>query len=125
LSYPHIHFNSPPRHLEANRNGSAIQLSPTRLIHHLQLPLYLITADAMATAVAASAFLPSAFATRRYRLARPAPRRAAAAGLAIRCETSDKQKRQPLEAFVPREERFMFEGDELCGPVQHPLSFLS
>ncbi|GJM93130.1 hypothetical protein PR202_ga09659 [Eleusine coracana subsp. coracana] len=70
----------------------------------------------MATAVAASAFLPTAFATRHRRLARPSPRRAGAVGLAIRCETSEKQKRQPLEALVPREERFMFEGDELCGP---------
>jgi large subunit ribosomal protein L13 len=77
----------------------------------------------MATAFAASSFLPSAFASRHRHLSRPGPRRAAVAGLAIRCETSEKQKRQPLEALVPREERFMFEGDELCGPVRHPPIF--
>ncbi|CAO1944960.1 unnamed protein product [Urochloa humidicola] len=72
----------------------------------------------MATAVAASAFLSSSFAPRHHhrRLARAVTRRAAPAGLAVRCEQSDKQKRQPLAALVPREQRFMFEGDELCGP---------
>ncbi|KAF8751449.1 hypothetical protein HU200_012126 [Digitaria exilis] len=72
----------------------------------------------MATAVAASASLSSSFAPRHHhrRLARPVTRRAAPAGLAVRCEQSDKQKRKPLAALVPREERFMFEGDELCGP---------
>lgn len=75
----------------------------------------------MATAIAASAFPSPAFTggrplPRQRRAARPAPRRAAPAGLAVRCEQSDKQKRQPLAALVPREERFMFEGDELCGP---------
>jgi large subunit ribosomal protein L13 len=76
----------------------------------------------MATAIAASAFLSSAFARdrplpRQRRAARPATRRAAAGGLSVRCEQSEKQKRQPLSALVPREQRFMFEGDELCGPV--------
>nr|ACL53802.1 unknown [Zea mays] len=75
----------------------------------------------MATAVASHTLLSSAFAPRHYhrRLTRTAsvgPRRAAPVGLAVRCEKSDKQKRQPLAALVPREQRFMFEGDELCGP---------
>uniref|UniRef100_A0A453FEH1 Large ribosomal subunit protein uL13c n=2 Tax=Aegilops tauschii subsp. strangulata TaxID=200361 RepID=A0A453FEH1_AEGTS len=76
------------------------------------------TAAAMATAISASALLSSAFAgdRRHRRAARPAPRRAVPAGLTVRCEQSDKQKRQPLSAVVPREQRFMFEGDELCGP---------
>ena len=77
----------------------------------------------MATAVASPTFLSSAFAPRHHRrLTRLAgPRRAAPVGLAVRCEKSDKQKRQPLSALVPREQRFMFEGDELCGPVRRPL----
>nr|ACG28856.1 50S ribosomal protein L13 [Zea mays]ACG28865.1 50S ribosomal protein L13 [Zea mays] len=75
----------------------------------------------MATAVASHTLLSSAFAPRHYhrRLTRTAsvgPCRAAPVGLAVRCEKSDKQKRQPLAALVPREQRFMFEGDELCGP---------
>uniref|UniRef100_A0ACD5W1K8 Uncharacterized protein n=2 Tax=Avena sativa TaxID=4498 RepID=A0ACD5W1K8_AVESA len=72
----------------------------------------------MATAISASALLSSAFSgdRRQRRAARPAPRRAVPAGLTVRCEQSDKQKRQPLAALVPREQRFMFEGDELCGP---------
>jgi large subunit ribosomal protein L13 len=83
----------------------------------------------MATAVASHTLLSSAFAPRHYhrRLTRTAsvgPCRAAPVGLAVRCEKSDKQKRQPLAALVPREQRFMFEGDELCGPVRRSL-FLS
>lgn len=80
------------------------------------------TAAEMATAISASALLSSAFAgdRRHRRAARPAPRRAVPAGLTVRCEQCDKQKRQPLSALVPREQRFMFEGDELCGPVRAP-----
>jgi hypothetical protein len=79
----------------------------------------------MAPAISASALLSSAFSgdRRQRRAARPAPRRAVPAGLTVRCEQSDKQKRQPLAALVPREQRFMFEGDELCGPVRTPFLY--